>query len=82
MVRQIEVLRGFLQSVPADTLLSPNHQQALALFEKFDELTTKLVAKSLKIPLVTAKQILSRLLELKFVKRVGVGRTTRYTKSS
>ncbi len=78
MVRQIEVLKGFLESAPTDSLLSSNQQRALALFERVDEISTKLVADRLKIPAVTAKQILNRLLELKLIQRLGVGRTTRY----
>lgn len=80
MVRQIEVLQGFLRSKPKEGLLSQNQQKALALLEKQDEISTKLIATRLKIPAVSAKQILNRLLELKMVKRVGVGRATRYIK--
>ncbi len=80
MVRQIEVLQGFLRSAPKEALLSPNQQKALTLLDKREEISTKLIAARLKIPAVSAKQILNRLLELKLVKRVGVGRTTRYIK--
>jgi len=78
MVRQVEVLRRFLQSESTDSLLSHNQQRALALFEQFDEISTKRVVDHLDIPPVTAKQILNRLLKLKRVKRLGAGRTTRY----
>lgn len=81
MVRQIEVLQGFLESAPTDSLLSPNQQRALTLFENADEISTKLVSDELGIPAVSAKQILNRLLELKLVKRLGAGRTTRYQKT-
>lgn len=80
MVRQIEVLQGFLRSTPKESMLSPNQQKALAVLDKHEEVSTKLIAARLKIPAVSAKQILNRLLELKLVKRVGVGRTTRYIK--
>lgn len=78
MIRQIEVLKGFLGEEVADALLSPNQEKAMALFEEHEELSTKIVAEYLEIPTVSAKQILSRLLELKLVSRVGAGRTTRY----
>jgi len=78
MLRQIEVLKGFLGEAQAYKLLSPNQEKAMALFDKVEELSTKLVSESLDIPAVTAKQILSRLLELKLVSRVGAGRATRY----
>ena len=81
MARQIEVLKGFLESSPTDSLLSPNQERTLALFEQHEEVSTKLVASHLGIPSVTAKQILSRLLELKLVKRLGAGRSTRYRQS-
>ena len=80
MVRQIEVLQGFLRSTPKEAMLSPNQLKTLALLDKQEEISTKLIAARLKIPAVSAKQILNRLLELKLVKRVGVGRTTRYIK--
>ena len=79
MLRQIEVLQEFL--VGAETLgslLSENQQNALRLFDRHDEITTRLVAEKLKISLVTAKQILSRLLELKLIFRQGAGRSVRY----
>ena len=78
MIRQIDVLKEFLQSSSTDSLLSPNHQRTLTLYEQHEEISTKLVAEHLEIPSVTAKQILNRLLELKLVKRLGAGRTTRY----
>ena len=78
MARQIDVLKGFLQSSSTDSLLSPNQQRTLTLFEQHEEISTKLVSEHLEIPSVTAKQILNRLLDLKLVKRIGAGRTTRY----
>jgi len=82
MVRQIDVLKGFLEGASRDSLLSPNQQRTLILFEQHGEISTSLVAKKLKIPSVSAKQILNRLLELGLVKRLGAGRTTRYTQVS
>jgi predicted HTH transcriptional regulator len=70
----------FLHSTPNDILLSPNQQKALNLFDKQKVISTKLISERLKIPTVSAKQILNRLLKLKLIKRIGVGRTTRYMK--
>jgi Fic family protein len=81
MGRQIDVLKTFLASNPTESLLSPNQEQALALFDQTPELSTRLVAEELGIPAVTAKQVLGRLLELKLVKRLGAGRTTRYRRT-
>ncbi len=77
MVQQIHVLKGFLEENPAESLLSPNQQLALALFDKTEEISTKLVSDHLAIPVVSAKQVLSRLFELKLIVRLGAGRTTR-----
>lgn len=83
MTRQIEVLQGFLKTAPtSDALLSDNQHRALGLFDKFDEISTKVVADGLAIPAVTAKQILNRLLELKLIQRFGAGRTTRYRRTA
>ena len=80
MIRQIEVLQGFLEGPITDSLLSNNHHRTLALFNKKEEIYTKFVSEALRVPLVTAKQILSRLAELKLIRREGAGRSTRYRK--
>ena len=80
MIRQIEVLQGFLEKTPTETILSENQRKTLKLFERNEVLTNRLVSESLLIPSVTAKQILGRLVELKLIRRVGSGRSTRYEK--
>ncbi len=82
MARQIEVLQGFLRNTPINLLLSSNHQQTLKLFDEMEEISTKFVSERLKVPAVTAKQILNRLLKLKLIQRLGAGRTTRYRKTN
>ena len=81
MVRQIEVLKSFLEKIPIDSLLSPNQQETLALFDSNEEISTKLVVEELAIPVVTAKQVLNRLRELKLIRRLGAGRMTRYQRA-
>jgi Fic family protein len=79
MLRQIEVLKGFLAGAATrEELLSENQLQTLKLLDKYDEITTRLVAEKLKISPVTAKQVLGRLLELKIIQRQGAGRSVRY----
>ena len=79
MLRQIEVLQGFLAGAATkEELLSENQQKTLRLFDKYGEITTRLVSEKLRIPAATAKQILTRLLELKLVQRQGAGRSVRY----
>ena len=79
MVRQIEVLKEFLAGASSkEELLSENQQRVLKLFDKYEEVTTRLVAEKLKLSPVTAKQVLGRLLELKLIQRQGAGRSVRY----
>lgn len=79
MLKQIEVLKGFLEGVAnKEELLSENQQRVMKLFERYGEITTRLVAEKLKIPSVTAKQILGRLVILKLIQRMGAGRSVRY----
>ncbi len=81
MIRQIEVLKSFIEERPVETFLSANQQKVLGLFEKHEEISTKIVSAKLKIPSVSAKQILGRLFDLKMIKRIGSGRSTRYRRS-
>ena len=81
MLLQITVLKKFLNESPVEKLLSSNQEETLALFEKYPEISTKVVATKLKIPPVTAKQILNRLLELKMIERLGAGRSIRYRRN-
>ena len=79
MLRQVEVLRTLVENKSDEDLLSENQKKVLGLFDKYDEITNKILNEKLKIPQATAKQILNRLLELKLIKRVGAGRSVRYT---
>lgn len=81
MVRQIEVLKTFIDGSSKTSLLSENQEAALRLFDTLDEISTKVVAEKLDIPNVTAKQILARLVELKLARRIGAGRSTRYLRT-
>lgn len=80
MIRQIEVLKIFLTGSSRDSLLSQNQQQVLNLFSDQREISTGSVSEKLQIPISTAKQILSRLLDLEMIQRIGSGRSTRYIK--
>lgn len=81
MIRQIEVLKEFLSQTSRNSLLSQNQQQVLLLFGNNQEISTRTVALSLKVPASTAKQILGRLTDLKMIQRIGSGRSTRYLKA-
>ncbi|MEI6790507.1 MAG: Fic family protein [Myxococcaceae bacterium] len=80
MLRQIDVLKVFLNTTSRDSLLSQNQQQVLSFLGDQKEISTGSVIDKLKLPSSTAKQILNRLLDLKMIQRVGSGRSTRYFK--
>lgn len=79
MLRQIDVLRGFIEGAASkEELLSENQLRVMKLFERHEEITTRLVAEKLKLSPVTAKQVLGRLATLKLIQRLGAGRSVRY----
>jgi len=78
--KQAQNVKKIMDSNPAESLLSSNQEKAMKLFEKYEEITTMLAVKELKIARPTAKQILSRLVELKFVEKSGKSRGTKYRK--
>ncbi len=63
-----------------EKLLSEKQAQIYKLFTAGNELSVKDVDKILKgsIPQVTIKQALNRLVELRLVERLGMGRGIRY----
>ena len=75
-----EQLRRMLASRTDDTRLSRNQLAVLALLERDEELTNRLVCRALNLPKDTAKQVLGRLATLNLVQRVGAGRAARYRK--
>ena len=78
MLKQIEILKTFLENSPQEVLLSENQKKTLTLFDHSEEISNRLVSAQLKIPSITAKQILNRLVELRFIEKLGLGRSTRY----
>ncbi len=75
---QIETLRKLLEAKPSETLLSENQIKVLRLFDQYEEVALRLVTKRFRIPVPTAKQTLNRLVELRLLQRIGLGRATRY----
>jgi len=63
-------------------MLSEKQLKIYRLFDKKNTLSVLEIDKFLKgkIPKVTIKQGLSRLMKLKFIERLGLGRSTRYKK--
>ena len=63
------------------TLLSERQLEVYMLFENDTLAVLDIKAKLPHIPEVTIKQALARLVSLKLIERMGLGRATRYTKS-
>lgn len=65
-----------------EKLLSEKQLKIYHLFDKNDTLSILEIGKELKekIPRVTVKQVLARLVVLKLIERIGLGRSTRYRK--
>ena len=61
-----------------EKLLSKNQLAVWQYLEKAKEAAPKEISDNLKIPLPTVKQTLNKLIEFKKIKRVGLGRATRY----
>lgn len=80
LYKQAENVKKIMDSKPAENMLSSNQEKTLKLFDKFEEITTMIVVKELKIARPTVKQILSRLVELKFIEKSGENRGTKYRK--
>ena len=62
-----------------EKLLSPRQLEVWEYIQEAIEVTPKELSENLGIPRPTINQVLSRLLELKKVERLGLGRGTRYS---
>jgi len=61
-------------------ILSPKQLAIWEYIQKIEETTTGEIIKKTKIIRPTVKQALNRLLRLKKIERIGLGRSTRYRK--
>jgi len=61
-------------------ILSPKQLAIWEYIQKIEETTTGEIIKKTKIIRPTVKQTLNRLLRLKKIERIGLGRSTRYRK--
>lgn len=82
LIKQTELARGLMEADQPEKLLSEKQMQIYRLFEGEIELGVAGVNKLLKnkMPLVSIKQALSRLVTLKLLERIGQARSTRYKK--
>lgn len=80
LVSQAEQARILIERDDPKRLLSERQIAVLEIFEMGKELAAREITLRLGIPMPTVKQVLARLIVLKLIKRIGLGRATRYRK--
>src|SRR3989338_5082170 len=63
-----------------DKILSPKQIAVWQYLQKVEEVTPGEISKHAKVARPTVNQVLDKLLRLKKIERIGLGRTTRYRK--
>jgi len=81
LVVQAEEARGLIERDDPKRLLSERQIAVFELFETAKELAAREITLQLGIPMPTVKQVLARLVALRLIKRIGLGRSTRYRKT-
>ncbi len=82
LIEQTIRAENLMGSEDLEKLLSEKQLEIYHLFNELDTLSILEIDKELKgkMPRVTIKQVLSRLVVLKLIERIGVGRSIRYRK--
>jgi Fic family protein len=80
LLRQSEMAIKLLETEDVEKLLSPKQLEIWNYLEKVPEATTLEICRQTKIVKPTAVQALNRLITLKKIERIGMGRGTRYRK--
>jgi len=82
LVEQTNRAKRLMNTEQLEKLLSEKQLKIYRLFDRKDTLSVLEIDKLLKnkFPQITIKQGLSRLVNLKFLERLGLGRSTRYRK--
>ncbi|MEW6536886.1 MAG: Fic family protein [Candidatus Auribacterota bacterium] len=78
--QQAQTAVDLLSEENIEKLLSPKQLSVWQYFQKVDEATPKEIAQTTGVARPTINQILDRLMTLKKIERIGLGRTTRYRK--
>jgi Fic family protein len=78
--KQAGMAIDLLSKESVDKILSPKQLVVWEYLQKVDETNPRQISKKTKVAYPTVKQILTKLLILKKIERVGLGRTTRYRK--
>lgn len=78
---QAEKARGLIENDEPEQMLSERQLAVLRLFDDGKILSPKEIFNALEtMPLPTIKQAIARLVSLQLIKRIGLGRATRYQK--
>ncbi len=82
LLKQAKAARDLIEGEEPERMLSEKQITILRLFDEDKTLASREISAFLKgsIPLPTIKQSLSRLMRLGIIKRIGLGRATRYRK--
>jgi Fic family protein len=80
ILSQAEAAIQLLTEENMEQILSPKQLVVWGYLQTVDEATPGEIAKKAKVARPTVNQVLNRLLGLKKVERIGMGRTTRYRK--
>ena len=78
--KQAEMAIHLLSKESVEKLFSPKQLVIWEFLQGVDEATSGEISKKTKVAQPTVKQVLNKLLVLKKIERVGLGRTTRYRK--
>ncbi len=83
LLRQAETARDLIEGNEPEQTLSERQIEILRIFGDEKTLTPREIYKLLEenVPLPTIKQALARIVKLKLIKRIGLGRATRYRKA-
>jgi Fic family protein len=80
LFKQTELVKKYTEKEASNDMLSENQLNAMRLFDKYEEITNKIMVNELNLGRDTAKQILNRLIKLKLIKRTGRARNIKYFK--
>lgn len=80
VLKQSEIALKILETEDAEKLLSPKQLEVWGYIKEVPEATPLEICKKTKISKPTVVQALNRLIQLKKVERMGMGRGTRYRK--
>ena len=79
-MQQSKMATSLLSQENIETILSPKQLAVWQYLQKVEEASPAEIAKKTKVARPTINQVLDKLLSLKKIERIGLGRSTRYRK--